>query len=73
MAGRWRGMLGRPDARDALDRYCIQGFLSRFSRHVSGFPLTYHIELIDEVSIFSVGGEEKRYCLVLSKITKPPT
>jgi hypothetical protein len=59
------GWLGRPElldvpnhVRDTLDRYCIQAFLSRFSRPVSGFPLTYHIELIDEVSIvFSVGEE----------------
>ena len=54
----WLGRPESPDVRDTLDRYCIQAFLSRFSRPVSGFPLTYHIELIDEVSmVFSVGEE----------------
>ena len=49
MADRWRGLLGRVD--DGVDPgQGYRDFLSCFGIPVSGFPLTYLDELIDEVS-----------------------
>ena len=49
MAGRWRGMLGRLDVQDPLDR-SYSKFLSYFSNPLSKLPLTYHCEFIDKDS-----------------------
>ena len=49
MEGRWRDMLGRLDARDALDQ-SYSGALGTFSNPVSKSRLTYHREFINEDS-----------------------
>ena len=58
MAGRWRGMLGRLDVRDALDQTCLN-ILSCFGDLVSKFLLTYHCELIDGDSGIFRSGEKR--------------
>jgi hypothetical protein len=58
MADGWRGILGRVDDGVAPGQG-YQDLLNCLGIPVSGFPLTYHDELIDEVSVW--GGKRRRY------------
>ena len=53
VAGRWRGMLGRLDVRDALDQRYSEAFSNPVSKSCS---LTYHSKFINEDS--ASGAEE---------------
>ena len=64
MADRWKGILGTRRVVDGVAPAGGQGcraFLSCFNISVNEFPLTYRIELIDDVSMW--GGKGRRYCL----------